>query len=92
MGTGEFGNDIGVMFDGDYCEQSFVNNSLSFNGIDNYVTLSSNENIQFIDNEITFTAWVKIPSDHIGNQYSTCLLYTSPSPRDGLLSRMPSSA
>ena len=25
-------------------------------------------------------------------QYGTCLLYTSPSPRDGLLSRMPSSA
>ena len=24
--------------------------------------------------------------------YFTCLLYTSPSPRDGLLSRMPSSA
>ena len=24
--------------------------------------------------------------------YCTCLLYTSPSPRDGLLSRMPSSA
>ena len=27
----------------------------------------------------------------MGNSYS-CLLYTSPSPRDGLLSRMPSSA
>ena len=25
-------------------------------------------------------------------QYKVCLLYTSPSPRDGLLSRMPSSA
>ena len=25
-------------------------------------------------------------------QYENCLLYTSPSPRDGLLSRMPSSA
>ena len=25
-------------------------------------------------------------------QLSSCLLYTSPSPRDGLLSRMPSSA
>ena len=25
-------------------------------------------------------------------QYTYCLLYTSPSPRDGLLSRMPSSA
>ena len=26
------------------------------------------------------------------SNYKTCLLYTSPSPRDGLLSRMPSSA
>ena len=29
--------------------------------------------------------------DHIADS-KTCLLYTSPSPRDGLLSRMPSSA
>ena len=28
----------------------------------------------------------------IGECFYTCLLYTSPSPRDGLLSRMPSSA
>ena len=28
----------------------------------------------------------------LGAQYKNCLLYTSPSPRDGLLSRMPSSA
>ena len=27
-----------------------------------------------------------------GGMYWICLLYTSPSPRDGLLSRMPSSA
>ena len=27
-----------------------------------------------------------------GERYPHCLLYTSPSPRDGLLSRMPSSA
>ena len=27
-----------------------------------------------------------------GEKYNSCLLYTSPSPRDGLLSRMPSSA
>ena len=32
--------------------------------------------------------WVKGRKDYI----YTCLLYTSPSPRDGLLSRMPSSA
>ena len=31
------------------------------------------------------------PKD-IGRLFGTCLLYTSPSPRDGLLSRMPSSA
>ena len=30
-------------------------------------------------------------TDH-NTQYTHCLLYTSPSPRDGLLSRMPSSA
>ena len=28
----------------------------------------------------------------MANEASSCLLYTSPSPRDGLLSRMPSSA
>ena len=31
-------------------------------------------------------AWTEV------NDVNTCLLYTSPSPRDGLLSRMPSSA
>ena len=30
--------------------------------------------------------------NHTGEAATTCLLYTSPSPRDGLLSRMPSSA
>ena len=28
----------------------------------------------------------------VSRLYKSCLLYTSPSPRDGLLSRMPSSA
>ena len=30
--------------------------------------------------------------DHYSGEVGSCLLYTSPSPRDGLLSRMPSSA
>ena len=30
--------------------------------------------------------------DYLKNRRYSCLLYTSPSPRDGLLSRMPSSA
>ena len=33
-----------------------------------------------------------ISTPHMGAQTKDCLLYTSPSPRDGLLSRMPSSA
>ena len=37
--------------------------------------------------------YIKIISDETGQYPSIpCLLYTSPSPRDGLLSRMPSSA
>ena len=36
----------------------------------------------------TNTNWIY----DLGSDLSTCLLYTSPSPRDGLLSRMPSSA
>ena len=34
--------------------------------------------------------WIGI--DELPQYPNTCLLYTSPSPRDGLLSRMPSSA
>ena len=33
-----------------------------------------------------------IPNDVVTTIVNSCLLYTSPSPRDGLLSRMPSSA
>ena len=34
----------------------------------------------------------KLMDDMLETMYDACLLYTSPSPRDGLLSRMPSSA
>ena len=33
-----------------------------------------------------------LPNARVHAAIHTCLLYTSPSPRDGLLSRMPSSA
>ena len=35
---------------------------------------------------------LKLADSVLGQTVSGCLLYTSPSPRDGLLSRMPSSA
>ena len=37
-------------------------------------------------------ATVKLVLMDVQTQHKHCLLYTSPSPRDGLLSRMPSSA
>ena len=41
-----------------------------------------NADIRQSDDEATIIGWL----------HEACLLYTSPSPRDGLLSRMPSSA
>ena len=37
-------------------------------------------------------AFRDVATTQLVNSVNTCLLYTSPSPRDGLLSRMPSSA
>ena len=41
-----------------------------------------------------YWTWHLVPEfkDFVFNSPYACLLYTSPSPRDGLLSRMPSSA
>ena len=50
---------------------------------DNYVTLWPKEKLEL------GVEWDSVAK---GVQVEVCLLYTSPSPRDGLLSRMPSSA
>ena len=53
--------------------------------------LSNNPNSQLITHGVD----VGLPKNQMGNSevgHTNCLLYTSPSPRDGLLSRMPSSA
>ena len=60
------------------------------------VTTSKSDNI-FIQTSCTATTIADAQFDYskLGETWSTpriCLLYTSPSPRDGLLSRMPSSA
>ena len=54
------------------------------------------ETIFLISNEpVNFHHFASVFLDHLAINnalYLDCLLYTSPSPRDGLLSRMPSSA
>src|SRR5665647_2861220 len=60
---------------------------------------SNDINIRFIVDKDKVTPQIENSFLSIGNDMAakiypdkTCLLYTSPSPRDGLLSRMPSSA
>ena len=72
------------------CAKSVINGG--------FILYSTYANIQFeelpddSDSDIKiFVAEVNTCGNGIPN-FNTCLLYTSPSPRDGLLSRMPSSA
>ena len=53
-----------------------------------FLEFDNSEDAFFPDNE-TVRLLDEVESEY---QASICLLYTSPSPRDGLLSRMPSSA
>ena len=46
----------------------------------------------YIATEVAGEPIVIVKSDQIRAFYNVCLLYTSPSPRDATLSRMPSSA
>ena len=48
--------------------------------------------ISTIESKISKNINVKKILEKLQKLYSTCLLYTSPSPRDATLSRMPSSA
>ena len=57
------------------------------------VTVQVDNNSQPMSPVVTQTDGTFVFSDlTMHDDYSVCLLYTSPSPRDGLLSRMPSSA
>ena len=48
--------------------------------------------LYLVDNASPDGSGARLEAAVKGGTLSTCLLYTSPSPRDGLLSRMPSSA
>ena len=76
--------------------------AMFFDGVDDHVKLFEVEGGVTFEDELTLVAWMKA-EEFLGVQHPRlfhssegvgggCLLYTSPSPRDGLLSRMPSSA
>ena len=54
-----------------------------------YLTVDASPHVQ---QELSDFFTFDVPGAKFMPQYRNCLLYTSPSPRDGLLSRMPSSA
>ena len=55
-----------------------------------FLVMKNSEN-EFIYPDAKYTE-IEPPKDLYFTEEYPCLLYTSPSPRDGLLSRMPSSA
>ena len=75
-----------------------LENNSDLETINSFKNLISN--IKALKDKTWGCPWQKIQS-HVSlipflyeesNEFIDCLLYTSPSPRDGLLSRMPSSA
>src|SRR5665647_1227479 len=70
--------------------------------LENYITADKNYTsnygnltswkITWINSTSARVEWMAVNKTENQTMSSTCLLYTSPSPRDGLLSRMPSSA
>ena len=97
-------NNVQVYFDGVY--QSKSNYSISGttvtfttappSGVTVEAITATNTSIttatQLVDADSDTMIQVEESSDEDKIRFDTCLLYTSPSPRDGLLSRMPSSA
>ena len=70
-------------------QESSGKTMLALSCIKSYLDENPNNTALFIDAEYTYDPeWASSQ----GIDVSSCLLYTSPSPRDGLLSRMPSSA
>ena len=64
-------------------------------GFDNELTDAINKEIRRQEEHVELIASENYTSPRVMEAQGTvltCLLYTSPSPRDGLLSRMPSSA
>ena len=83
-----------VVANDDYNEQ-FPEQANSLEDIEAVVVANDDYNEQFPEqaNSLEDTEAVVVANDDFNEgELYICLLYTSPSPRDGLLSRMPSSA
>ena len=80
-------------------ENAFNRRVVSLNSINWLRVMGQTAYYVWLTKQFTNPINISIPSGNFGNAYSAwfgrrngCLLYTSPSPRDATLSRMPSSA
>ena len=75
-----------------FLKYSSVFKNIEFQKSDQLYDFSGYDVLEFIRNIDDAYSSVVLFSHNNSCSFLTCLLYTSPSPRDGLLSRMPSSA
>ena len=81
-------------FNGEIIDRNNWNNQIEKAGRfnDEWQSYTDSEKNAFIDNGKLVINAIHLSKDHGMNKYTSCLLYTSPSPRDTERSRMPSSA
>ena len=78
--------------DEDHYYFSFLTNKIDNKQIKCGMTYTNDEVHKIISDNISRSAMYSGNIKGVGPRYCPCLLYTSPSPRDATLSRMPSSA
>ena len=83
----QVGQSIGCIYSNDVVEEALVDLLYPFS--ERYSFNSEAIAREFVED---YLPEISIACKIDAERYQTCLLYTSPSPRDGLLSRMPSSA
>ena len=74
-----------------FTDKIFSGNPAAVVPLDNWISEKYMQSIA-MENNLSETAFIVKENKNYSIRWYTCLLYTSPSPRDGLLSRMPSSA
>ena len=80
-----------VEYEGDFSVKMPLNSDTPTDVIDDIPDVISVRLVADLDGSLSNITVDDVPVDQ-NDLYGGCLLYTSPSPRDGLLSRMPSSA
>src|SRR5680860_339709 len=75
-----------------YLKRHHADKGALLESFDDYRPQHQQPTLTELDQDKAYSLKLHSRGDHASGLIYACLLYTSPSPRDGLLSRMPSSA